>query len=363
VTLYVLLRRASAFKRLALTGALGFGLFVAYAQALYGTWLPTFYRTLQAPRSETYLERVLGNLISPSRGLLVFVPGLVLVTYLLLRYRAFVVQRALCVAALAAAAGTFLLMSAWPIWWGGHSYGPRLSTTVVPWLYLLAVLALRSRLDAQAAGVAGRGTARIEAGCGCLLVAAGLALNGAGALSVNTWLWNVSPSGIDENPQRLWDWRRAQFLAAVSWPFLEDAPFLPPSGRLLVEKAQAKGFLVRGWSRPQGAYCWTSTRRAEIDFSREPPTGSILRMRLRPHLVPGRLERQRLTVILNGRRLGSWMLDRSAPAVLSSPIPAGTLRPHNRLELELPDAEAPAALGANGDQRQLGVALWWLEVL
>ena len=45
-----------------------------------------------------------------------------------------------------------------------------------------------------------------------------IAINSVGAFSQEASSWNVNPN-IDATPERLWSWRRAQFLA----PFVERA--------------------------------------------------------------------------------------------------------------------------------------------
>ena len=45
-----------------------------------------------------------------------------------------------------------LIVSLWPTWWGGYSYGPRLIADALPWMALLAILglaALRHATPAQ----------------------------------------------------------------------------------------------------------------------------------------------------------------------------------------------------------------------
>jgi hypothetical protein len=48
---------------------------------------------------------------------------------------------------------------------------------------------------------------------GALLLALSIGINGRGAISEATAMWNVRPVSVDEHPERLWDWRDPQFLA------------------------------------------------------------------------------------------------------------------------------------------------------
>jgi hypothetical protein len=107
-------------------------------------------------------------------------------------------------------------------WWGGWSYGPRLSTDLVPWFVLLAILSLRAfRDDVIRASVTGRSLNprfrvrdRALVSIACVLLALGVAINARGALSWETTSWNASPN-IDSHPERVWDWRAPQFLAGL----------------------------------------------------------------------------------------------------------------------------------------------------
>jgi hypothetical protein len=102
-------------------------------------------------------------------------------------------------------------------WWGGHSYGPRLTTDLVPWLFLGAVIALaareKSRKEASANGSVGR--IRGEGIALVLTCLWGVFVHGRGAISPSTFIWNAVPESIDKNPARVWDWRHPQFLAGL----------------------------------------------------------------------------------------------------------------------------------------------------
>ncbi|MFN2514222.1 MAG: hypothetical protein ABR568_22760, partial [Pyrinomonadaceae bacterium] len=72
----------------ATVGAAWFSAFAVYSWYHFSQVLPNYYFVYQHFGSTPLWLALLGNLISPSRGLLVFVPVLFFVSYLLLRYRA-----------------------------------------------------------------------------------------------------------------------------------------------------------------------------------------------------------------------------------------------------------------------------------
>jgi hypothetical protein len=110
------------------------------------------------------------------------------------------------------------MVASWPIWWwGGHSYGPRLFTDLIPWFVLLAILGFRAHLDDIAklpAGVSRSINSQLVAAIALLLTFASIAINGHGAFSIQTRLWNQRVE-VDAHPERIWDWRSPQFLAGI----------------------------------------------------------------------------------------------------------------------------------------------------
>jgi hypothetical protein len=135
-------------------------------------------------------------------------------------------HRRLAVLAIAVSCAHMLILGGDAKWWGGWSYGPRLSTDLIPWFVLLAILSLRSfRDDIVRASIGeGPGKARLRrrdralVALASVLLVLGVAINARGALSKKTERWNGSLNGspnIDAHPERVWDWRAPQFLAGL----------------------------------------------------------------------------------------------------------------------------------------------------
>jgi len=138
---------------------------------------------------------------------------LAFVAYLLLRYRRSARTR-LVVLAVSVVIAHISLLSGFVGWSGGHCYGPRLSTDLVPWLALLSMLALEARLQWREQNRARDSTfqVRTEWSFALLLLLASVTLNGIGGISRDAWYWNAVPTDIDRDPKRLWDWRHPPFL-------------------------------------------------------------------------------------------------------------------------------------------------------
>jgi hypothetical protein len=142
----------------------------------------------------------IGLLLSPSRGLLVFSP-IVLVPLLALplvwRERSDAGERWWTAAALL----QFSLYSCYSMWWGGHTYGPR---------YLLDILIpLAPAAAAGAAWVVERRWGRMAAACA---LAWSVIVAGTGAFCYPNDRWNTDPVDVDTNHERLWEWRDSQIL-------------------------------------------------------------------------------------------------------------------------------------------------------
>jgi hypothetical protein len=217
VTGYVLLVRRDLFPRYALAGGAWLGGFVVFSWYHFHDWLPHYY-LYQKFSEDTFGEALAGHLISPSRGLLIFVPVVGFVAYVLARYRDALEHRRLVAVSLAVVVGHLVLISLYDFWVGGHSYGPRYTTALVPWLVLLSILGIKAMV---AAGTGRRSVIRIaEVAAGGALLLVSVFMNAQGAIFQSTYTWNSGPPDVSRDFARVWDWRDPQFLAglkAMSW--------------------------------------------------------------------------------------------------------------------------------------------------
>jgi uncharacterized membrane protein len=94
------------------------------------------------------------------------------------------------------------LISQYPHWWAGWSYGPRLMTDVLPAIFILIIITIL-KLDFF------KPTTLI-----LLVVLSSFSIyinTFQGLFNDYTRLWNAEPN-IDEHPEYLFDWRFPQFL-------------------------------------------------------------------------------------------------------------------------------------------------------
>jgi hypothetical protein len=215
LTIYILLYYRRLFLLYAAVGAAWLAVFVGYSWYHFHQILPNYFLVYQHFGVDTLWMAFLGNLISPSRGLLVFVPMLFLVGYFLIRYWRQVPLKKLAVLSFIIVLTHLIVVSSHSPWYGGHCFGPRYSTGIVPWLFLLGVLAMRGWRTAHTnARLNSPGfRRRTEASVGLVLLFLSVTINALGATERATWMWNVRPVNVDLQPDRVWDWRHPQFLA------------------------------------------------------------------------------------------------------------------------------------------------------
>jgi hypothetical protein len=139
-----------------------------------------------------------GLLASPGRGLLVYTPIAlfsILGAVVWLRRGRLSSPPAYLVSILFSIS-MILLVSKWRVWWGGHCYGPRLLTDVVPCLVLLLLPALQW-MSAKP----------LLRACFGVALAASAFLQMVGAFCYPGSRWDETPVAIGDRPARLWDWK------------------------------------------------------------------------------------------------------------------------------------------------------------
>ncbi len=184
--------------------------FVAFSLHFFGSWIPAYYQQAGKLGSSRFVEALAGNLVSPSRGLLVYTPLVWVCAFLVARFWRQIESRRLALLSLAILTAHLLAISSFGHWWGGWSYGSRLTTDLVPWFALLGILGLRGwRRHLESEANAARSPA-LRA-LAVAILAASVLINANGALWSRALLWNAEPE-IDTHPERLWDWRQPQFL-------------------------------------------------------------------------------------------------------------------------------------------------------
>lgn len=180
--------------------------FVIYNIVIYSSILPPYYQAGRIGHYKRFLEALVGNMVSPSRGLLIFVPIVLLsIIGIAVKMRekqfkkldAFLVAIIIC---------HWIVISTVSNWWGGYSYGPRFFTDMTPF-FIFFLIPVISLISAQA------GWKRIALYSSLLaIVAYSIFVHYQGALRIETFEWNAFPVDVDASPERVWDWRDPQIL-------------------------------------------------------------------------------------------------------------------------------------------------------
>ena len=365
ITVYVFVYHRRLFIRYSLTGLIWLAGFVAYSWHNFHQVLPSYYRASRLS-FDSFWTALAGNLISPSRGLLIYVPALLFVALLLARYWRYVGLRRLVLLSSAVIAAHLIVVSGfsnwWGDWWGGASYGARYSTDLVPWFVLLGIIGVRAMLTwrDQHAAQLDRLSWKALLALGLVLLLISVFINARGAISLETWKW-TQPTTDAEMRALLWNWRYPQFLAGLlpppqptSIPLIETETLIDFSTR------EADKYLWYGWSNRETRFRWTDARQATFIFALKEVKDTLLQMKLGPFLAPGKLSQQRVTVSLNGQAIGTITLKEEATHAYELMLPQDKLQHRNVLAFDLPDAASPSSLSISDDHRLLGLRMEWI---
>jgi len=179
--------------------------FILFNLSTYHALLQPYFSPGRLRLTSSFFEALLGNLLSPARGLFVFSPIFLMVFFgIFLKKRERSINK-VDYFLMAIIVLHWLVISAEPNWWAGHSFGPRRFADMVPFLvyFLIPVVDFLARTDKRK---------WILRAIFLTLVIASFWINFRGATAFNVYLWNIIPANVDTQPSRIWDWHDIQFL-------------------------------------------------------------------------------------------------------------------------------------------------------
>jgi hypothetical protein len=139
---------------------------------------------------------MLGLLVSPNRGLLVFSPIVIVAAAgVWTLHGASDSARTLRWLG-AAALALFATYGSFSVWWAGYSYGPRYLLDALPMVVPFAA--------AGTAVIWRRPLLRLLA---IPLLVWSIGVSAVGAFCYSATMWNADPEDVDQHHERLWDWR------------------------------------------------------------------------------------------------------------------------------------------------------------
>ena len=304
-----------------------------------------------------------GVIASPSRGLFVFSPFLAVIGVGTVWYASRLWRDP--VARLCAIWICLLTVMAAVVagkWWGGHSFGPRLLSDVVPAFTVLACLVWR---EATRSGFRGR---RAAAALFWVLAGVGVAIHsGQGLFNQATQQWNRMPN-IDDDPSLAFDWRYPQFLATTAsldarLAALDkrgegrtvDLPVHPLGAPVAFD---ADDVTFTGWYPIERGWRWSRGPRASIGV-RLGDDGIGTTPLYLLELVAGARLRQQVDIEINGTDVGQVDIEGFEATRRLVAVPGALLQPgaDNVIDLVISD---PGPVGS--DERQLGVSFRALQL-
>ena len=205
-------------------GALCSGGLVAWSMTTFGSPLPPSVYGAGALDGRETLFRFTGLLVSPSRGLLLFCPYLVMFAYLLIAYRKQLSNPRLLLPAGLAIGAYLAMFTAYLGWHGGYSYGPRYFSDLLPWFVLVGAIACGGLRRGE---VAWRKSLELALLIVCFAWAG--FVHGRGAISWAAWEWNYSAHTDAEHVRLITDWQHPQFLAGITFDVRPDGTIVPKS--------------------------------------------------------------------------------------------------------------------------------------
>lgn len=311
--------RAMLLFHLPLLLPLGFMVFyhLSYYHTLLGGYLQLIgkHKFLEQPHR---LENLAGLLISPSRGLFIYSP-----VFLTSLYGSYIAVREVkrhwfyFVVALMTVAYVGVLTS-YTKWWGGWNFGPRYMTDLLPLLVLLCVRPLEL--------LSGKVWFRVVF---AVLVLWSVTVQAIGAFYEDNG-WNRL-SGVDYNESARWDWKNNQILFCLTqgrsfYGNLREASYYSLEDHTIdFSKPGSERYVYYGFYPRETAVVWLKPSGGELLFSL--PAEKAWGMTIETTALNQPWYHQRLTVSLNGTRLGTFTYEQGYPELetFTLQIPPGAL--------------------------------------
>jgi hypothetical protein len=183
-----------------------FALFCLYNYSVYQAIIPSYYNPTRIGTNTHFGEAIFANLISPSRGLLVWSPiyflGVCAVNRNLWKQCGQTVM--FPVGLLIIVLLHLFAVSTFNHWWGGHSIGPRFMSDMSVYMTVMLIpLVKLASMD---------GAKKLQCFVFVCLSCFSFCTHMLSTISEGASQWNLLPQNIDEAPARVWDWTDVQFL-------------------------------------------------------------------------------------------------------------------------------------------------------
>jgi hypothetical protein len=167
-----------------------------YNETVFGSMLGGGEREIGKFAFANIPSGLLGSFFSPARGLFLYFPAALVALVVICRHAAALHRDPLWPALGLGILLMTLLNVSYNVWYGGHTFGPRYFTEVQPLILILLGAAWQ--------------TSGLRSGIAALLLAPVIAysvsIQSMGTFNDATMTWNASPTNVDRDRSRLWDW-------------------------------------------------------------------------------------------------------------------------------------------------------------
>lgn len=209
-SIYVFLQYRRYLLRFILWGIMLAVPFLLFNYSIYGSLNSPYYATdrLLGRSAETIMLALAGNIISPARGILIFSPVLLLsFAGMIIKVRRRTFER-LDLFLVLIILLHWLTISLVTEWWGGHSFGPRFFTDMMPLMFyfMIPVFQIVPELRGWHKGAV--------VGAITVLALFSVFVHFRGSTCAQVQDWNIHPD-IQANQWRLWDWEDIPYLSGI----------------------------------------------------------------------------------------------------------------------------------------------------
>lgn len=187
--------------------------FWIFSQAQYESFVPPYYLMKLSPHSISEATgAIVGLLLSPSRGLFIFTPISAFYSLLCIWIWKKEGFKNWMIFAIVWPLLQLILLSRWPGWWGGASYGPRLLMDIIPGMAFGSFF-VESELKIIRWPLQKNNQLLLKMLLGCAIYFSVIVHSSPliGSNAIWKYRWNTDPI-IDKCAEVIWDWRYPQFI-------------------------------------------------------------------------------------------------------------------------------------------------------
>jgi hypothetical protein len=338
-----------------------FLIFMVFSWMEYGQFLPDYYLPQQLGEPPDVLTAIWGHLFSPSRGLFIYSPHLLLPLFGSLVFIRRLYRQLLFWIAVLWLGLHLMLISRNSMWWGGGCFGSRMCTDALPAFLLLTGLLYHSGLkkcSAQSRWII----------VGLFLMCSSI------AVYINTYQGLYNTYTLDWGDSHLFDWSCPQFLASrtclAQREFEDQEPDLQlyRLGETIYPNSRTAIFSSWYWiENSRGRkFRWSRGHTASI-FFKVASLNDRLECDYKLEIQLGSHNQQLIQIFFNGKQIGQVNHDGKQLINYTFLVPDHLVKNssdgYNEIMFKLPNAINPRNIIGKGWVRAIAVNIWKLRLL